>query len=85
MRKEEQTLLYKKFLSPETSDSDRALILTILQDCDEQDLPTFEEVTKDDNRNIVLNDLKSDEIFAAITGEKLYPDCETDLEEKSIP
>lgn len=73
MRKEEQTLLYKKFLSPETSDSDRALILTILQDCDEQDLPTFEEVTKDDNRNIVLNDLKSDEIFAAITGEKLYP------------
>lgn len=73
MSKEEQTILYKIFLSPETSDSDRALILTILQDFDEQDLPTLEEVTNDDNRNIVLNDHKSNEIFAAITGEKLDP------------
>lgn len=72
MSKEELTLLYKKFLSPETSDRDRALILTILQDCDEKDLPTVEEVTKDDNRNIVLPDFKSDEIFAEITGERLY-------------
>lgn len=73
MRKEELTLLYKKFLSPETSDRDRALILTILQDCDEQDLPNFEDVLNSENRNIVLNDHKSDEIFTSITGEKLYP------------
>ncbi|AIM38142.1 hypothetical protein KO02_16750 [Sphingobacterium sp. ML3W] len=84
MSQEELALLYKRFLSTEISERERELILTILQDCEENDLPTLEEVIMTHKDTVTLGADRSAEIFMEITGEHLSPSIRPFWKRKAV-
>jgi len=65
--------LYRKYLLGELTPQENTIFLDLLTACDEEDLPSLEEVIALDDSACDLNKSTSDDIFYVITGAKLNP------------